>query len=103
MKLLTTFLYFTPLIIVPFLLLFIISISIIFYRTNEPEHNLPIWAKIFLIIPSLSWFGTGIGLYILLRKKKFKNIKRYKFNESTRNYSIFLIIISALINLILKL
>ena len=103
MKLLTIFLYFTPLIVVPLLLLLIFTISLIFYRTNEPEHNLPLWAKIFLIIPSISWFGIGIGLYILLRKKNFENIKRYKFSESTRNYSIFLIIISALINLILKL
>ena len=82
------------LILVVILLLFLFPFLLIFYKRNEPEHNLPIWAKLLLIIPSLTWVGIITSLYILLRKKDFGKNKTYKFNSSTRNYAIFLLIMS---------
>lgn len=51
------------------LLLFAFPIYLIFYKKHEAEHNLPIWCKILLIIPSLTLLGTITSLYILFRKK----------------------------------
>lgn len=81
-------------IVITIILLFVFPFLLIFYRRNEPEHNLPIWIKLLLVIPSLTWIGIITSLYILTRKKIFDNSKMYKFNKSTRDFAIFLLVLS---------
>ncbi|PKV51319.1 serpentine type 7TM GPCR chemoreceptor Srz [Aquimarina sp. MAR_2010_214] len=82
------------LLIIIILLLFVFPFYLIFYKRNEKEHGIPIFAKIILIIPSLTWVGIITGLYILFRKKEFSEGKNYKFNKSTRYYGTFLLVLS---------
>ncbi|MBQ4819281.1 hypothetical protein [Aquimarina sp. MMG016] len=82
------------LLVIIIVLLFVFPFYLIFYKQKEKEHGIPIFAKILLIIPSLTWLGIITGLYILLRKKEYPDGKGYKFNKHTRNYGIFLLSLS---------
>ncbi|TYB78608.1 hypothetical protein [Bizionia myxarmorum] len=82
------------LIVVMLIALLVFPFLLIFYKRNDPEHNLPIWIKIVLVIPSFTWVGILTSLYILFRKKDFNSVKAYKFSKSTRNYAIFLFVMS---------
>jgi len=80
------------LLIISILFIFVFPFYLIFYKRNEKEHGIPIFAKIILILPSLTWIGVITGLYIVFRKKEFSDGKNYKFNKSTRNYGTFLLV-----------
>ena len=82
------------LIVTMIILLFIFPFFLILYKRNEPEHSLSIWTKFLLIIPSLTWVGLITSLYIITRRKTFDDSKKYKFNKSTRDYAIFLLVLS---------
>ncbi|MDH7446872.1 hypothetical protein [Aquimarina sp. 2201CG14-23] len=82
------------LLILLILCLFVFPFYLVFYKRNVPEHGIPIFAKVVLVITSLTWIGLISGSYILFRKKEFVDGKNYKFNKSTRNYGAFLLILS---------
>ncbi len=76
------------------LLFFIFPLYLVFYKRNEPEHQIPLFAKILLIFPSITWVGIVISLYIIYRKKGEGENKKRKFNKSTRDFGRFLLIFS---------
>jgi len=79
------------------LLVFILPIlMLLFYKRNEPEHDLPVIAKLLLIINSLSGIGIILSLYILFRKKNYNGIRMHKFNKSMHVYAYIMLIISTL-------
>ncbi|RIA09367.1 hypothetical protein OE09_1199 [Flavobacteriaceae bacterium MAR_2010_72] len=83
-------------IVVIIIFLIIAPYFLIYYKRNEPEHGLPLYVKLILIVPTITWLGLIPSIYILTRKKDFDNNKKYKFNRSTRNYAVFLLIMSLL-------
>ncbi len=93
------------LLIFAIILLFVSPFYLIFYKRSEKEHSIPIFSKILLIIPSFTWIGVVIGIYIKFRKKNYSGNKTYKFDKSTRSYATFLIalsIISVILYLVAK-
>ncbi len=76
------------------LLFFLFPLYLVFYKRNIPEHPIPVFAKIVLIFPSITWVGIAISLYIMYRKKGVVDNKTYKFDKSTRNYGKFLLVFS---------
>ncbi len=76
------------------LLFFIFPLYLVFYKRNEPEHQIPLFVKILLIFPSITWVGLIISLYIIYRKKGEGEFKKHKFNKSARSFGRFLLIFS---------
>jgi len=78
------------------LCVFVFPLFVVLYRREIPEHSIPLWAKLLLIIPSITLVGIAIMSYIIFRKKIYKDERIYKFDKPTRYYAMFLLGLSIL-------
>ncbi|WP_344925280.1 hypothetical protein [Aquimarina addita] len=89
----------TLILLILILSVFVFPMFLVLYKREEPSHEIPWWAKIILIVSSLTWIGLLTSSYIIFRKKEYENDKMYKFSKPTRYYGIFLFVLSVLSSL----